>query len=303
MVLIRDFRRELQAKGQPAPHFSWTIRMDPQIRMAYGENEWVFRAYPEAFAELLSAGDSLGLHTHMYRWAESESTWVTDAADNEWCTNCVREGAAAFRRVFGFAPQIHSCGDRWLSNEALAAIEAEGVSFELSAEPGLTSEPRLMENELATGELPDWGSAPRSFWRPSKTDFRRADPDNGRDLLLMPVSMQRLPAYLEPTRWIANFRRRYEANRPSTDDRLQDHARVCLGHRPGFFRSGIRRNLARYDSGYFHFVLRTHQALEECGAANLRRNLNWIANGGSGSAVQFVTAAEAFARVGASAET
>jgi hypothetical protein len=71
------------ATGRPA-HFNWFIRFDPQIEMAYGSVTWAADRYRATWDQLLSAGDEIGVHVHMYRWAEVEKRWTVDHGDPAW---------------------------------------------------------------------------------------------------------------------------------------------------------------------------------------------------------------------------
>jgi len=52
--------------GSPV-HFSWFLRMDPQITHTYGSPDWVVTRYPKLIEGLDAAGDELGLHVHPWR--------------------------------------------------------------------------------------------------------------------------------------------------------------------------------------------------------------------------------------------
>src|SRR2546425_4997123 len=65
------FRSRLEKETQAPAHFSWFMRMDPQIEHTYGLSWWVAERYREAIAQLERAGDEIGLHTHGWRWNQN----------------------------------------------------------------------------------------------------------------------------------------------------------------------------------------------------------------------------------------
>ena len=77
---------------------------------------------------------------------------------------------AAFQRLFGRVPEASRFGDRWLSQPAVELLQASGIRFDLTIEPGLPDEP-VFDDPRATGRLPDYRAAPREPYRPSSGDF------------------------------------------------------------------------------------------------------------------------------------
>src|SRR6185436_11075539 len=61
---LRSLRRSLPGKGGNPATFTWLLRADPQIRLAYGDAAYAFRRYRSVLDEFAGAGDDLGLHTH-----------------------------------------------------------------------------------------------------------------------------------------------------------------------------------------------------------------------------------------------
>src|SRR5262252_3920673 len=53
--------RHSLAKARGPVHFSWFLRMDPQVKQMYGTADWVFSRYPGQFVEMQKAGDEIGL--------------------------------------------------------------------------------------------------------------------------------------------------------------------------------------------------------------------------------------------------
>src|SRR5215831_10264271 len=61
------------ATGRPV-HYSWFLRMDPQIELGYGQADWVVQRYDALIQKLRRAGDAIGLHVHAWQWQESSRT-------------------------------------------------------------------------------------------------------------------------------------------------------------------------------------------------------------------------------------
>jgi len=52
--------------GSPA-HFTWLVRLDPQIAETYGSAEWPLMRYGDRLSADEAIGDELGVHIHPYR--------------------------------------------------------------------------------------------------------------------------------------------------------------------------------------------------------------------------------------------
>lgn len=287
--LVARLRRTLREFQQATPTFAWLLRMDPQMRIVYGDNAWIATAFARELAELSAAGDELGLHTHLYRQRKDGRGWVTDAQDPAWPRTCVLEATSAYREIFGAACRVHSFGDRWLSDDSLDALEAAGIRVDLTPEPGLAARGLYRTDEELLGQLPDYSRAPRELWRPSRSDFLDTDRHNGRDTWLLPVATYRFPLYFELGRRIDQALRRTRGDLPSDDDRSQRHVRICLAQRSYVVRRGCALLARAHAPRALHFVLRCSQANAEAACRNIEANVRWLAAGGLGHDVEFVS--------------
>ena len=60
-----QLRPRLKAVTGSPVHFSWFLRMDPQIDHTYGSPTYVVTRYRDLLQKLSMMGDELGLHTHV----------------------------------------------------------------------------------------------------------------------------------------------------------------------------------------------------------------------------------------------
>jgi hypothetical protein len=290
LAFVSRLRVALAPSQPTAPTFTWMLRMDPQMRRIYGSNGWLAERFREELQAVATAGDDLGLHTHLYRWDEHRGDWTTDMRDPRWPVACVHEATAAYREAFGRACEVHSFGDRWLTEESLDALEEEGVSVELTPEPGMVAKPTFRADETMVGRTPDFVRAPRRLWRPAARDFLRDDPASPRRIRILPVATYRFPFYFEPGRRIDLALRRSRGDVPSEDDITQRHVRLCVGQRAYVFRRGLSILMREHAPTTLHFVLRTSQANDSKLLARVEANLSWLAGGGLGHPVEFLSA-------------
>src|SRR5687768_1049398 len=75
---FNELRPRLEMATNSPVHFSWFLRMDPQIAHVHGSPAWVVTRYPELIEGLKAAGDELGLHLHANRWDEHSQDWIAD---------------------------------------------------------------------------------------------------------------------------------------------------------------------------------------------------------------------------------
>jgi len=178
-----QLRPRLEAATAQPVHFSWFLRMDPQIAHAYGTADWVVTNYSSLIEKIRSAGDALGLHVHAWRWKESRATWVVDL-DQTWVDNCVRLGFESFRTSLNQSCAYFRFGDLWTSDATLALVDELGAQIDLTPEPGQRGCP----DESFADSFVDTNEMPRRLYRPSRSDFRKPDALHGRRLRIMPMS-------------------------------------------------------------------------------------------------------------------
>lgn len=273
---IEGLRRQLSAPGHPA-RFTWCVRMDPQIELAYGRAD---RAISEAGAALeraLAQGDEVGLHTHYYRWDDALADWVVDHGNPAWVEHCLRSSFAAYRAAFGRPCEVFRGGDRWHDDAAVALVQALGARYDLTVEQGGQPAATGHPGKPFTGSIPDYSRVPAVPYRPSSADFRRAAPGDGRDLWMIPLSGG---TWVNPA-WRRPWKHRLV-------DRIDPFKRIRVLHRrapytlrpaaaPGLFREQFENYRRERAFRYVALAIRTHSFAREGERANFVANLEYLA--------------------------
>lgn len=185
---FQQLRPTVEKATQSPVHFSWFVRMDPQVAHVYPSPEWALLHYQDIFKSLDAAGDEIGVHTHAWRWDASGKEWIADMADQAWVDHCVRVSFEAYQRSRHRPCRSFRFGDHWINNTTLDLIESLGARFDLTVEPG-HKRPDLADK--AIGIVPDFTSAPYRPYQPSKSSLTTPN-GNARNLWLIPLSMAKM---------------------------------------------------------------------------------------------------------------
>jgi hypothetical protein len=188
-ILSVDYIREtLEAATGRSAHFTWFLRMDPQVAEVWGTPAWPAEAYARELAELTSEGDELGVHPHSWRWHDAAHRWVSDQADESWVAHCAQMALDSYRQAFGRRCEAYRHGDRSMTTCLARLIDDAGVRVDLTVEPGLPRVPGLIADELSTGWIESTLTAPTHPYRPSRDDFRVPDATRNEGLLIVPLT-------------------------------------------------------------------------------------------------------------------
>ena len=186
-----------KACGSPVC-FNWFFRCDPQIEQTWGRSDWILEACPRLIQWVLENRDCTGIHPHVWRCKDNHR-WFNDFADSSWTAQCLRTSITGYQSVFGARPVACRFGDRWMGNEEIKLLQAEGIRYDLTVEPGVASGPRAGDPH-ATAWLPDYRKVSRVPYRPSAADFlipeTHSDADESNPLWIVPVTTT------QPPRWI-----------------------------------------------------------------------------------------------------
>ncbi len=288
---VRRLRPRLEeATGAPV-HFSWSLRMDPQVRELHGDARWVARRYENEFARLSEAGDDIGLHPHAWRWDGRRDTWVNDLADPAWIEECVAVSFAAYRDAFARDCLSHRFGDRFIDDRTLAAAERCGAKYDLTLEPGMRGRRVRERVGIGRGRTPDHSSAPRYPYRPSRHDLLRPAQDgDAREIWMIPLtSTDTSDAYSWPRR----VARRLRWPRRPTYRQISPAG----ASDPAMFWSWIERDL-RKGTRLLAFAIRSDVPLRPQYLGAVREKLDLLLAGPMARRFRFTTPAEALELAG-----
>jgi len=177
-AVIEGWREDISRATGRAAHFTWLLRMDPQIEKVYGSLGWCVESHGKRLEGLARQGDEIGLHVHPFRWSRQDDQWVLDYGNQDWVENCVEQGHRAFTQALGYPPRSFSMGNSWLNQPTVRILEKLGIDYDLSLLPGTGPTPiQDLAGPLGrvTGHRPDCSNLPRHPFRPAVDDF--ASPD------------------------------------------------------------------------------------------------------------------------------
>ena len=165
----------LDAAGQDMPVMTWFIRADESVRFATGDFASGFVAHRGLWERLAKQGHELGWHMHplsrdahgIFRF-DQRPTWLAEAK-------------AALSKYYKVAAT--RTGWDYGSNELFRALDALGITVDLSALPGGKHWFRIGKDTIDV----DWLRCPSRPYHPSIDDYQRpGSPNLG--LLEVPVA-------------------------------------------------------------------------------------------------------------------
>ena len=186
--------RLADATGRPAS-FGWFFRMDPQIEAFYGRADHLVSGYGNRVAQLLEAGDHVGLHTHAVRWDGGSGAWIHDITDRSWLADAHETGFAAFEDAFGVACTRHRGGAGIYDQFLVDTVERLGAKVDSALEPRTSVPVGFLVNtgvdaSPMASPSPCCIKAPRQAYRPSAGAF--LEPGGDGSMVLIPASTSRL---------------------------------------------------------------------------------------------------------------
>jgi hypothetical protein len=254
---FRDWR-SLAAEVTGAPvKLNWFFRMDEQIKICCGHAAAIPERYPAVVAEMLAAGDGLGIHPHAFRWSEAESTWFSEWNDSAWMLENLDIALDGFGGAFGHPPELLRCGDGVITNELIAHAEARGVRYDLTLEPGRPAQPIPEATETASALQEDVTRVPREPYFPDPADYRRPLTTGTRAIRLIPMTAG--------DRWLGgSVRSRVAAIRSHgyRNRKQRDLLYMALlgWHGTNGFDEMLKRSIAARKRPYFLFAIRSDWA-------------------------------------------
>jgi hypothetical protein len=286
---LRGLRPRIEAATGAPVHYSWFLRIDPQVAEPYGSATWIVDRYGAHMEEIQRAGDEIGAHPHAYRWLEEERTWLHDFGNQEWVDYCLTMSIEGFAKALGRTCLSLRFGDRWLNTAAVNLAERLGVRFDLTVEPGTLPYSIPNPGERASGPLPDYRRVPRVPYTPSLWDFRSAEQQNARSIRVIPLTSGHLRLGFHPRQYL----RRLRAN--GVRGRRQDTPLYMWlpWPAPNTFDRMLDRALAAQRRPYLAFAIRTRPDISQAVGPRVDALLAHAAR----SRFRFSTPAEALAEL------
>lgn len=285
---LSRFREKASMKAGERAHFTWVIRMDPQIKIGYGSQSWAAAHYEREISGLIDAGDDLGLHTHSYRWLDRERRWVLVFDDQQWIDECLNSAAAAFERHFGRRCTTFRAGDRWMSEASMKLLRSLGARYDLTLEPGRPAETIAVRSARIAGALPDYSAIPSGPYRPSRHDYRVADPSRDDGIVMIPMTTGAVRPRL--------LRALYESSRHRSPRKRMQTA--LLSHEPVLFRRIVDSALRRADAAHLGLPLHTGALAVPRYARRVTSNLAWLLAHPLADSFRWSTSDECMRRLG-----
>ena len=288
--------REQFARVTRAPvHFNWFCRADQQVEETYGSAGWVFTHYSKLVEDLLEQGDEIGLHPHAYRWVPENNNWIEDLSNQEWVNHCIEMSFGSYKKLFGRGCDSFRFGACWMNSETIDLAERLGVRFDLTVEPGLKLKKRYFKNQLYSDGVPSHEGALRHPYRPSKTDFRKRDPEREAGLWMIPLSTGTVT--YEYGRLETAFKKLFKP-----EDLKPRLLTLNLGRGNNGFASIMNELIHSLERPYLAMVVRS----DACGdrpadpthTENLKKNIDYILNHPLRDRFVFSTPAEAMEIMG-----
>jgi hypothetical protein len=292
------FRPELEALTRAPVRLSWFYRMDPQIDEIHGDPGWAVKNYPDQTKALIAAGDELGLHTHPHRWDNKKNTWIQDYGNQRWVEYSLRMAFNTFSRELNRPCISFRFGDRWMNNPICRLLEALGVKYDLTLEPGSKKLPSYHPGLPYTGFIPDQRKVPRGIFRPAKSNYQKRDPSRTDGPYMIPISTAPIhlgsgAVYREPRLHERIYYRLTERERI----RNWTYA-LNIAAETHVFRNIVDYNLQTLGLPYLAMVARAHIFTSAEFMTNARANLGALLEESpepGDSSFQFMTPAEAVA--------
>jgi hypothetical protein len=290
--LLADWRTRIERATSKPARYSWFFRMDPQVAVGYGSPTWAVDHYARQVRDSLQHGDEIGLHPHAWRWDNRQRVWIDDRGNADWVEQCVSVSLDAYRAAFGRPCRSLRYGDRFMSTRLARYIEAQGIEYDLTVEPGEAPRPSLVPTEHYTGSIPDYRAAPRAPYRPAPDDFLTRDSDRTRGMWMIPLSSA-------PT-WpsFPKLRSKSRNAEPLPCKKEIQYTSLRLWHPPREFRRIAGRILAASTRPYIAVVIRSELSLHRS-VAYAQQNLEFLLKHPLASRFQFCTPAEMMAVRGA----
>jgi len=162
--------------------FTWMLRSDAQIEMAYGDPAHVADEFADFWDAREALGDEIGWHPHTWRYSESGQFWFQENRDVDWVTSLLKDGHSALSRRFTI--RVAKTGWTYHDNTTMKTFAELGVKIDFSALPGMRYRGVIPGTDHPLGQY-DWSRAPQEPYHPRVDDYQM--PGNGHALPILEV--------------------------------------------------------------------------------------------------------------------
>jgi hypothetical protein len=287
-AFLHQIRPHLSLHTGAPVHFSWFLRMDPQIAETYGAPHWVADHYRRFIDEMLINRDEIGLHPHDYRWDDERRSWIVDHGNQPWIDHTVNLAFDSYRTALSRNCESFRYGDRWMNDATLRLIERLGVKYDLTLEPGQEGKPATYPDKPYSGSVPDYTDVVQYPFHPCSTDFRKPDPSRSGGIWMIPITSADSNVVLKKHRLSAALGGNGKPVYETLNLRLD----------PRFIKAAMNHLLKTMAKPYLTFVVRADIGIKPHLMRNMQDNLNYVMSHPSAKKFVFSTPAETMTLLG-----
>jgi glycosyltransferase involved in cell wall biosynthesis len=289
-AFLHQIRPHLSLHTGAPVHYSWFLRMDPQIAETYGTAHWVVDTYPKFVDDMLVNRDEIGLHPHDYRWDPERQSWIVDHGNQPWIDHTVNLAVESYRTVLSRDCESFRYGDRWMNDLTLRLIERLGVKYDLTLEPGQEGKPATYPDKPYSGSIPDYTEVVQYPFHPCSTDFRKPDPSKKCGIWMIPIT--------SADRNLVFRRNRLSGSASPDGSKKPNYETLNLRHELRFIKPAMNHLLKTLAKPYLTFVVRSDIGTKPHLMKNMQENLNYIMSHPSAKKFVFSTPAETMTLLG-----
>jgi hypothetical protein len=189
---LRELRPVLEDRMGRGVHFVWQVRCDNQLKVLFGSASRILETFATELQEARAAGDAVGIHFHAYRYRSEDQQWIEDYGNQAWMDECLELSVASFHAAMGEPPPVASAGSNWLSQQTIVLEERLGIRYETTIVSGRPAAAPRGSGHY-TGEIPDYRQVAPVPYRPSRGDYRVADPQRRDGIWIIPQRSGSIP--------------------------------------------------------------------------------------------------------------
>jgi len=186
--LFLTVRPQLASVTGAPVHYSWMLRMDPQVAENHGTADWLVHHYEALIQEYNGAGDEIGLHTRAQGWDGARGCWIADYQNDAWVDHCVTTSFKAFYARLGRNCDSFRFVGGGMSNRTVMLLEELGARFDLSLQPGMHHSGPPSSAHHPGDFMADSLLSSRMPYQPTLHDFTRPDSTRREGLWIIPLS-------------------------------------------------------------------------------------------------------------------